>query len=127
MLYFLYVVIINTVKAWVNIVKAIGKKYSIKRKPPIKYVKYDHCCIQDGGWLSGDFTLIANCFIVASSAVWFPEKYAETAVWNSSSCFCITFTLFSSKNFSLIWTSDLNFSNSVFFALKLDSVSPSFI
>lgn len=35
-------------------------------------------------------TLIANCFIVASSAVWFPEKYPATALWKRRSCFCIT-------------------------------------
>ena len=87
-------------------------------------------------------TLIANCFIVASSAVWFPEKYPATALWKRRSCFCITwknmltwsisdignytFTLFSSKNFNLIWTSERSFSNSAFLLLKLAKVSACF-
>ena len=37
-------------------------------------------------------TLMANCFIVASRELWLPEKKADTALWKSSSCFCITFT-----------------------------------
>ena len=35
-------------------------------------------------------TLMANCFMVASSAVWLPEKYPATALWKRRSCFCIT-------------------------------------
>ena len=37
-------------------------------------------------------TLMANCFMVASSAVWLPEKYPATALWKRRSCFCITWT-----------------------------------
>ena len=90
--------------------------------------------------------------MVASRAVWLPEKYPATALWKRRSCFCITcrnsrilslacayhflvckmrhdvlndvtFTLFSSKNFSFIWTSERSFSNSAFLLLKLAKVS----
>jgi len=33
-----------------------------------------YCSIQEGGLLFGPLTLMANCFMVASSAVWLPEK-----------------------------------------------------
>lgn len=50
-----------------------------------------YCCSsQEGCWELG--ALMLNCFRVACSAVSLPEKYAETALWNSSSCLCITFT-----------------------------------
>lgn len=40
-----------------------------------------HCCSsQDDGATFPVFILMLNCFNVASSAVWFPEKYAETAL-----------------------------------------------
>ena len=47
---------------------------------------------------------MANCFMVASSAVWLPEKYPATALWKRRSCFCITWTcLQSRKIFKIIF------------------------
>jgi hypothetical protein len=50
-----------------------------------------YCSNHDGNEEFGDLTLMLNCFSVASNAAWFPEKYADTALWNRSSCLCITF------------------------------------
>lgn len=57
-----------------------------------EYSLMHYCSIQEGMLALGDFTLMLNCFKVASKATWLPEKYADIALWNSSSCLCITFT-----------------------------------
>ena len=55
-----------------------------------RYV-HPYCSIQDE---DGFFiwTLTENSFIDSSRASWLPEKYEDTALWNSKSCFAITFT-----------------------------------
>ena len=40
----------------------------------------NYCSIQEGLSVLGGFSLILNCFKVDSSEVWFPEKYADTAL-----------------------------------------------
>lgn len=47
----------------------------------------------------GKFHLTLNCFIVASSRVALPEKYAAIALWNNNSCLCITL-IYKRKHFS---------------------------
>lgn len=39
-----------------------------------------HCCSSHDGLSPDTFSLILNCFNVASSADWFPEKYADIAL-----------------------------------------------
>lgn len=91
---------------------------------------------QEGLSAPGGLNFMLNCFSVCSSCCWLPAKYAEMALWKRRSCLCITFTweletceitqgnksrcfhfeswwwwswtltLFSSRKFSLIVTSE---------------------
>lgn len=60
-------------------------------KMMVHNTKY-YCSIHEGFSALGRVGLMLNCLSVASRAAALPLKYAEMALWNSSSCLCITLT-----------------------------------